>query len=624
MMTERMNEPIMYYISDGPVNDELDELGEIDLEDFDEDGCADDAPGDDMPTSGSGDPNPEWDIVTALDCVLAGAKHMGRRDEREERWEHALDYLKERFQMTEMQVIVIAVMVDSGRAMSWRSMGDFLSYSRLRMMTYSDEIEELVDKRFWLVHSPARERGETYEVFALERGVVTAIRHNEVFVPEDFSGLEEQKFVDRMALHIAPNLRNHNVFWKDEELWLQRLCEANPHLPLCHVALHLDGGIHALSLLLLAVVDYAQYAGTVHEGITAATINGLYPDDWLCGDLRRDLLREKHELMVKGYLSFKCEDGIVNNTMYVLTSKAKEELLSAFKPYGLLQNPEPQSGDRDLISCQEIKEKELFYNASEGAQVARLRQLLSRDRFVEVQHRLADKGLRTGVAVLLSGGPGTGKTETVRQLARETGRDLLMIDISSIKSKWVGESEKNTKAIFDRYKRLCQGSEVAPILFINECDAILGKRMEHAEHSADKMQNAMQNILLQALEDLEGVVICTTNLSQTLDDAFERRFLMKVTFDKPEADVRSRIWRSMIPELSEKDAHTLADHYADFSGGNCENVMRKAAIEQVLNGTEPTLQELETFCREEQAQWKNRVKPILGFSVSQNDGTYAK
>ena len=135
-------------------------------------------------------------------------------------------------------------------------------------------------------------------------------------------------------------------------------------------------------------------------------------------------------------------------------------------------------------------------------------------------------------------------------------------------------------------------------LFFNEADAVFTKRIENVEQSVDQMNNAIQNIILAEMESIEGILIATTNLLSNLDPAFERRFIFKVEFKMPEKDSRAKIWKSMIPTLSEEDASVLADKYA-FSGGNIENIARKSTVEYVLSGNEPTLSSLEGYCQEE-------------------------
>ena len=253
---------------------------------------------------------------------------------------------------------------------------------------------------------------------------------------------------------------------------------------------------------------------------------------------------------------------------------------------------------RFLKSHTAIKEKSLFFNASEQQQLDRLASLLSQENLPSVQQRLEEQGMRKGFACLFYGAPGTGKTETVLQIARQTGRDLMQVDIAGLRDKWVGESEKNIKEVFARYRQLCQSSEVMSIFFFNEADAIINKRTENVEHSVDKMDNAMQNIILQEIEDLDGILIATTNLTSNLDKAFERRFLYKVEFHKPDTDVKTKIWSSMLKDISVDDARQLASRF-DFSGGQIENIARKRTVDYILSGKFASLGEIEDYCRAE-------------------------
>jgi SpoVK/Ycf46/Vps4 family AAA+-type ATPase len=210
---------------------------------------------------------------------------------------------------------------------------------------------------------------------------------------------------------------------------------------------------------------------------------------------------------------------------------------------------------------------------------------------------------------LFYGAHGTGKTETVLQLARQTGRDIMQVNISEIKSMWVGESEKNIKNVFDQYRIKVEKSTIAPILLFNEADAIIGKRQEGAERAVDKMENSIQNIILQEMENLNGILIATTNLAQNMDKAFERRFLYKIKFNKPTLEARMQIWHTMLPDLKETDIQTLAERY-DFSGGQIENVARHYAIDTVLHGN-ASLETLMAHCDGERLEQKESRK--IGF-----------
>lgn len=262
---------------------------------------------------------------------------------------------------------------------------------------------------------------------------------------------------------------------------------------------------------------------------------------------------------------------------------------------------------RELRQGNQIDENELHQETLE---------LLNDEQLQAIRERLEKANLRKGFNCLFYGGPGTGKTETVLQLARITGRDIIQVDISSIRDKWYGETEKIVKGIFDNYAERVKKSKRIPILLINEADAVLSVRTSVGGNNPtlEKTENAIQNILLQAMEDIDGIMIATTNLTCNLDSAFERRFLYKVEFHKPSIDAKTHIWKSFLPDLCEADAMTLASHY-DFSGGQIENIARKVMVEQLLYGNTPNLSRIEALCSNEEiaGRNKNSRKPI-GFN----------
>lgn len=211
------------------------------------------------------------------------------------------------------------------------------------------------------------------------------------------------------------------------------------------------------------------------------------------------------------------DNGFGDKEFFKISATAKEKLF-----IDLDINLQQADNRKGLISYIGITPKELSYNEREQQQITQLASLLSQDKFSSVQIKLEECGMRKGFACLFYGTPGTGKTETVYQVARSTGRDIMMVDISESKSMWYGESEKRIKKIFDTYRIYLKTCEIAPILLFNEADAIIGKRKEAGSGSIDQTENAIQNILLQEMENLEGIMNATTNLTQNLDKAFER------------------------------------------------------------------------------------------------------
>jgi SpoVK/Ycf46/Vps4 family AAA+-type ATPase len=299
------------------------------------------------------------------------------------------------------------------------------------------------------------------------------------------------------------------------------------------------------------------------------------------------------DMMESGLVETTNNDGFEDRESFKLTDKAKNELLGE-----LNIKANRAKHKKGLTPHTSIASKNLFYNEKEQRQVVELTALLQEENFCNVRKRLTEKGMRTGFACLFHGAPGTGKTETVYQIARSTGRDIMMVDISETKSMWFGESEKKIKEVFERYKTFVKQSEMAPILLFNEADAVINKRQEIGKSSVDKTENAIQNIILQEMENLEGIMIATTNLTQNLDKAFERRFLYKIEFGKPNMEAKKSIWQSIIPTLTAADATILANCY-DFSGGQIENIARKCTVDNIISGSEPDLEKLEFHCKNE-------------------------
>ena len=255
------------------------------------------------------------------------------------------------------------------------------------------------------------------------------------------------------------------------------------------------------------------------------------------------------------------------------------------------------SGICKLIKWDSIIEKEMFYNENEQQSINTVFEFLKAEKFNEIIKRLEENKMRPGLTILLHGYPGTGKTETIYQLARKTKRNILLVNISEIRDKYVGESEKRLKAVFETYKNSFKHFDQEPILLFNESDALIGKRV-NVDTSVDQMNNAMQNILLQELEDFNGILMATTNLTSNLDEAFERRFLYKIKYAKPSLYAKIEIWKNKLPFLSEGDAKCLAEEY-DFSGGQIENISRKIFLASLLFGKQYTLESVMEYCSQE-------------------------
>jgi SpoVK/Ycf46/Vps4 family AAA+-type ATPase len=346
-----------------------------------------------------------------------------------------------------------------------------------------------------------------------------------------------------------------------------------------------------------------MYINADDKVVVLDDVNFLFDFQYIARDIFAQLSSGKHPLITLGLIQpYGAE--MARQDLFELGRVATEEVLAE-----LNITTKKQNIMQSLVSHKDITPKQLFYNQSEETQITQLETLLQPVRFEQVCDKLTAKGMRRGFACLFYGAPGTGKTETVLQLARKTGRDILQVNVSELRDKYVGESEKHVKALFDNYRKTVASSKIAPILLFNEADAIISKRTENIDRSVDKMENALQNIILQEIETLEGILIATTNLTANMDKAFERRFLYKVEFNAPTTEAKCAIWKSMIPSLSDEDARLLATEYK-FSGGQIENIARKHTIAQILTESDITLNDIRLICNEELLDKSHTCRPI--------------
>lgn len=232
-------------------------------------------------------------------------------------------------------------------------------------------------------------------------------------------------------------------------------------------------------------------------------------------------------------------------------------------------------------------------------QLAILRELVAT---VRQRHQVLDEwGLGDklvagrGVTALFAGPPGTGKTMAAGILAGELGLDLYKIDLSTVVSKYIGETEKNLERVFE------EAASSNAILFFDEADALFGKRSE-VRDSHDRYANLEISYLLQRMEAYDGVTVLATNLRANLDDAFTRRLDFAVDFPFPEEEDRLRIWRSLLPaslpRAGDIDLAQMAGGYK-LAGGNIRNVWLAAAHLAAADGGRVTMDHLRHGARRE-------------------------
>ncbi|MEA3289134.1 MAG: ATP-binding protein, partial [Campylobacterota bacterium] len=228
---------------------------------------------------------------------------------------------------------------------------------------------------------------------------------------------------------------------------------------------------------------------------------------------------------------------------------------------------------------------------------------------------IKDKKKGIDARIIFYGAAGTGKTVTALALAKSLKRQILSFDCSKILSMYVGESEKNVRKIFDEYKDLCIKTKSEPILLLNEADQFLSNRVSGQISGSDKMHNQMQNIFLEQIENFDGMLVATTNLLDSIDKAFSRRFNYKIEFLKPDEKQRIELWNKMLPANLpvEKDMNIVKLSKYNLTGGQIEMVIKNTAYKIAVQD-EPsfTIDDfIEEIKKEEKSQFDRDKK--VGF-----------
>ena len=541
------------------------------------------------------------DLLQAFEIIVEKAKGSSLGEEFYQKTEPYLGFVSDKLCISKRASVIMALFADRcyDTHIRFSDLTEFLDCRILTLLRYSNETQELIDKEYVCQN---RIEGLSYSI---PMEVMEAFQHNQRYIPSDVDEFTARELFDKFD-ELFSKCRCEKLNKLVLRKKLRALVVKNSNLAFVKAMALYDINVEDKDFPLFILL------------CTLFVIDG--DDDIRCHDLdfiyeegesvwrwaKRDLSQGNHRFLQKKFIEYTNDDGFADRESFKITDSAKKLLFSEMN-LSAMRGSRPKGG---MLSFESIKPKLLFYNEKERKLVEELAALLDEKNFQGIRDRLKETNFRSGFACLFYGAPGTGKTETVLQIARRTGRDLIQVNISEIKSMWVGESEKNIKGIFDDYRKMVKQSAKTPILLFNEADAIIGKRMVGAEKAVDKLENNIQNIILQEMEQLEGILIATTNLAENMDKAFERRFLYKVKFEKPDLHGRLQIWQTMIPSLNDADASFLAARY-DFSGGEIENIARHYTIQSILHGKPADmLKSLVGYCDSERLEGRTPKRKV--------------
>jgi hypothetical protein len=507
----------------------------------------------------------------------------------------------------EEAVMLCPFISDSESTMNTREITDYFSCSPITTMRKTENLKALIRRRYIRRRSSFHGGSPAYQ---LSEKAKAAFCSNQSLPIVNTTNLTADEFMKHFTKLVREAGHNNQI--DGEELYYEtmELISNNPQLSITrninNLRVYHPDKVYLLYFCKRLVVDH-------QIRVPLGQLEFLSIDD-IEDEFPMMMENGLHPFIKEGLLTPAGQDGLLSANVFQLTDKARKLFLSEYDiPAAVDEVDEDEHSD--ILSCNDIKPKALFYSAEDQGQIDTLQHLLEDEQLQAIRERLEKANLRKGFNCLFYGAPGTGKTETALQLARMTGRDIMQVDISSIRDKWYGETEKIVKSIFESYAQRVKKSKRIPILLINEADAVLSVRTSVGGNNPtlEKTENAIQNILLQAMEDIDGIMIATTNLTCNLDSAFDRRFLYKVEFHQPSVEAKTHIWQSFIPDLAEADANVLARSY-DFSGGQIENIARKVMVDHLLFGGTPDLNHIEELCSKEQiARSNTNSRKPIGF-----------
>ena len=520
--------------------------------------------------------------------------------------EAAIAYLQERLKLSRIQVLILtsvlyhSVKYSGGRNCDMDDLADLLHVHPLRVLQLNNEFNTL-DERGYIVNAKGHD-GWSLSMVGEAREALT---NDMPFDPQLLKLENNFDFLSRANRFIKDGRRydEDGAIVKN----INRLMAQNQQLSVVQNLQNIKGEAEMwfiLQMMTTLAIEADSY-------VSSGDLSQMLPDRTVRVILKQ-IKDATHPFAQDGYIELRNQAGQVQQGEWVLSHEGWLAMLGSQEEVDSIVPKEDEDENINMLtSYKQLAQRPLYFSGKTEEQVQTLTKLLNEEQLAKVRQALKAHKMPLGFCCLFYGTPGTGKTELVQQLAIATQRDLFQVNIATLRDKYVGESEKQLKRIFDKYRSLVKTQERAPILFFNEADAIFGNRMENTQRSVDKMENALQNIILQEMEVLDGIMICTTNLTSCLDKAFDRRFIYKVEFDKPTHQARKLIWQSMLSSLNDEQATELANRF-DFSGGQIQNISRKQVINAIFSGKEDVdYEQIKLDCQNESISRNSRGK--VGF-----------
>lgn len=358
----------------------------------------------------------------------------------------------------------------------------------------------------------------------------------------------------------------------------------------------------------LAQADFVSFEQKIQKALSkyVNSQTNVYCTISVDGNIPESVLEQFSKINTNVYIGFN-DDVIAPSSRRAFQFDCiaiKEDITQKAKRIVVLISSDPISTDSSQStspmnrSSEEDEDKATFFNASKPKysldkvildentrnQINRSLALIRNQKLIFDTWGFREVDPNTKTILCFFGAPGTGKTMCAHAIAKELGKNIMIASYASIESKWVGEGPKNMRKIFD------DAREQDAVLFFDEADSFLSKRVNNAETGSDKHYNRMSNEMFQLLEDFDGIVIFATNLVTDFDKAFKSRILSFVEFTLPDAVTRAKLIQTMIPSklpldkpLSSDYIQPLSNASEGFSGRDIRKALLTSLSEGALN-----------------------------------------
>ena len=526
--------------------------------------------------------------IADLTALYQGLKSSGKLDSKDKHLQRLKNSLEVNAEQVKVFCLIFMGQVNDGESQGINELANLIGLEKMDGLKFLEPLENLEEKGL-LESNESRKgipriKGRIDRTYWISQSLMDEILNNQIDtslkMKDEFEMLQ---YLFELGLMVKENKMNVSAYFNTAK----ELLSNNSQFSITQELEKLDLDISEKLIILLSLIRYIEKRPISTDLLAAMTCKGITQRL----RLKVPLINGKAKLIKEDYLCMRRDE--MNMEMCLFPSNKGLELLKHISDSELLiDTPKPEHELLTTINPEGITAIKLAYDAPIDKEYKRLQEILDEDNLKKIYGRLKGKGLSCGLNILLSGSPGTGKTEMVKQLAKQHGRTILSVNMSDIKGAFVGQSERNVKNIFTQYTEALKHERTEPILLLNEADALIGKP---ASDNRDRtgvtnMLNTMQNILLQELEDFEGILVATTNLPNAFDEAFNRRFLIQLNIEKPSFEARQSIWKMHFPALSSNEISELATHH--LTGADIENLAVRMTHLEILEDQKPSARAL--------------------------------